>query len=82
MRIAVQAIHGVEPCEVSVLQFLTYARQSGGLEPLINIANGHQERKFIGGSMTISEKVVFDDLLALFLFFFSSFLSLRKIAKM
>lgn len=34
-----------------------YIRSSGGVRPLITIPNGHQERKFLGGSQTVSDRV-------------------------
>ena len=52
-----RGVHGVEAHEMSLLQFLIYARQSGGIDPMVTIPNGHQESKFVGGSMTISERM-------------------------
>lgn len=53
----VQGVHGVEAHEISLLQFLVYTKQSGGIEPLTTIEKGHQESKFVGGAMTISERL-------------------------
>uniref|UniRef100_A0A8B9C0P2 Amine oxidase n=1 Tax=Anser brachyrhynchus TaxID=132585 RepID=A0A8B9C0P2_9AVES len=46
-----------EPHEVSALWFLWYVRQCGGTARIFSVTNGGQERKFIGGSGQISEKI-------------------------
>ncbi|KGL78650.1 Amine oxidase [flavin-containing] A, partial [Tinamus guttatus] len=46
-----------EPHEVSALWFLWYVRQCGGTSRIFSVSNGGQERKFIGGSGQISEKI-------------------------
>lgn len=43
--------------EVSLLSFLWYIKQCGGVKRMVNVANGGQERKFIGGSQQISIKL-------------------------
>ncbi|XP_066170168.1 amine oxidase [flavin-containing] A-like [Sylvia atricapilla] len=47
-----------EPHEVSALWFLWYVRQCGGTFRIFSITNGGQERKFVGGSGQISEKMM------------------------
>ena len=54
---ACRGITGVEPHEISMLHFLMYMRASGGIKPLITIDNGHQERKFVLGAQTVSDRV-------------------------
>lgn len=46
-----------EPCEVSMLYWLWYVRSAGDSQRLFDAPNGAQERKFIGGSMQISERL-------------------------
>uniref|UniRef100_UPI00398EFC0A amine oxidase [flavin-containing]-like n=1 Tax=Pristiophorus japonicus TaxID=55135 RepID=UPI00398EFC0A len=46
-----------EPHEVSALWFLWYVRQCGGTRRIFSTTNGGQERKFIGGSGQISERL-------------------------
>ncbi|CAL1274164.1 unnamed protein product [Larinioides sclopetarius] len=46
-----------EEYETSLLMFLWYAKQCGGMKRMINTVNGGQERKFHGGSQQISEKL-------------------------
>ncbi|CAL1287514.1 unnamed protein product [Larinioides sclopetarius] len=46
-----------EQYEASLLMFLWYIKQCGGSKRMINTINGGQERKFIGGSQQISEKI-------------------------
>uniref|UniRef100_A0A8C2TL05 Amine oxidase n=3 Tax=Coturnix japonica TaxID=93934 RepID=A0A8C2TL05_COTJA len=47
-----------EPHEVSALWFLWYVRQCGGTSRIFSVTNGGQERKFVGGSGQISEKIM------------------------
>ncbi|XP_048862064.1 amine oxidase [flavin-containing] [Brienomyrus brachyistius] len=46
-----------EPHEVSALWFLWYVKQCGGTMRIFSTANGGQERKFVGGSSQISERM-------------------------
>ncbi|XP_006001398.1 amine oxidase [flavin-containing] [Latimeria chalumnae] len=47
-----------EPHEVSALWFLWYVKQCGGTTRIFSTTNGGQERKFVGGSSQISEKMM------------------------
>uniref|UniRef100_A0A7M4FI22 Amine oxidase n=1 Tax=Crocodylus porosus TaxID=8502 RepID=A0A7M4FI22_CROPO len=47
-----------EPHEVSALWFLWYVKQCGGTGRIFSTTNGGQERKFVGGSGQISEKIM------------------------
>ncbi|XP_012783233.2 amine oxidase [flavin-containing] A [Ochotona princeps] len=47
-----------EPHEVSALWFLWYVKQCGGTTRIFSVTNGGQERKFLGGSGQISEKIM------------------------
>eukprot|EP00105_Crassostrea_gigas_P045743 XP_019929891.1 PREDICTED: LOW QUALITY PROTEIN: amine oxidase [flavin-containing]-like [Crassostrea gigas] len=46
-----------EPCEVSVLWFLWYIKCCGGQKRIFSTTNGGQERKFVGGSQQISQRI-------------------------
>ncbi|XP_051877414.1 amine oxidase [flavin-containing]-like [Pristis pectinata] len=46
-----------EPHEVSALWFLWYVKQCGGTRRIFSTTNGGQERKFIGGSGQISDRL-------------------------
>ncbi|XP_041067694.1 amine oxidase [flavin-containing] isoform X1 [Carcharodon carcharias] len=47
-----------EPHEVSALWFLWYVRQCGGTTRIFSTTNGGQERKFVGGSGQICERLM------------------------
>uniref|UniRef100_A0A7M4G2N9 monoamine oxidase n=1 Tax=Crocodylus porosus TaxID=8502 RepID=A0A7M4G2N9_CROPO len=47
-----------EPHEVSALWFLWYVKQCGGTTRIFSVTNGGQERKFVGGSGQITEKIM------------------------
>ncbi|KAF8784684.1 Amine oxidase [flavin-containing] [Argiope bruennichi] len=46
-----------EKYEVSLLMFLWFVKQCGGMKRMVSAVNGSQERKFLGGSQQISEKI-------------------------
>lgn len=46
-----------EAYETSLLSFLWYVKQCGGTKRIFSTTNGGQERKFVGGSQQISEKI-------------------------
>ena len=56
-EISVRAIMACEPSELSFLHFLFYLRSGGGFMRLARIADGAQERRFIGGAQQLSEKL-------------------------
>uniref|UniRef100_A0A8D0EEU0 Amine oxidase n=2 Tax=Salvator merianae TaxID=96440 RepID=A0A8D0EEU0_SALMN len=47
-----------EPHEVSALWFLWYVKLCGGTTRIFSVENGGQERKFVGGSGQITEKIM------------------------
>ncbi len=53
-RAAVGTIFGAEPCDLSLLYFLYYVRSGGNLMNLVEIKNGAQEERFVGGAQRIS----------------------------
>ncbi len=54
--VAIGAIFGVDPAELSLLWFLAYLRAGGGLMNLSTITGGAQERRFVGGAQTLAER--------------------------
>ncbi|GIX79806.1 amine oxidase B [Caerostris darwini] len=46
-----------ESYEASLLSFLWYIKQCGGTKRIFSTTNGGQERKFIGGTQQVSEKI-------------------------
>ena len=54
---AVRVVFGAEPGDLSMLHFLFYLRSGGGLMRLIEIENGAQERRFVGGAQSIATKM-------------------------
>ncbi len=54
--VAIGAIFGVDPAELSLLWFLAYLRAGGGMMNLSTIEGGAQERRFVGGTQTIAER--------------------------
>ncbi|XP_072013001.1 amine oxidase [flavin-containing] B-like [Amphiura filiformis] len=57
MLTIVRAAFATEPENISLLFFLWYIKCGGGFERFASNKDGGQERKFIGGSMQISEKI-------------------------
>lgn len=55
LDVAVRVVFGVEPSEISVLRFLAYVSQAGGLMPLIETKNGAQETRLAGGTQQLSK---------------------------
>lgn len=50
----IRSIMGVEPSEVSLLNFMLYCNSNGGLENLISIPKGNQQHIFVKGAQQIS----------------------------
>ena len=57
VRLAIQAVFACEPEDVSLLHVLFYVHSAGSLERLVNTAGGAQERRFVGGSQRVAERV-------------------------
>lgn len=55
--IAVKAVFGAEPAELSLLFTLFYLHAGGGLTNLARTTGGAQERRFVGGSQQLAVKV-------------------------
>jgi monoamine oxidase len=56
LDVALGAIFGAEPAEMSLLWFLAYLRAGGGLMRLSEIAGGAQEMRFVGGAGALAER--------------------------
>ena len=56
-RAFVNANVSMEPGEVSVLWFFWYVRSCGGTKRIWEVENGGQDRKIVGGSMQVSERI-------------------------
>jgi len=57
LEIGVRAICACEPAELSLLHFLFYLRSGGGFMRLASVADGAQERRFVGGAQQLSERL-------------------------
>jgi monoamine oxidase len=56
-RTIVAALFAAEPAEMSLLHFLFYLKSGGMLDMLAGIEGGAQERRIVGGSHLISERI-------------------------
>jgi monoamine oxidase len=54
LDVAVKAIFGAEPTELSLLFTLFYCHAGGGLTNLVRTTGGAQERRFVGGSQQLA----------------------------
>ncbi|XP_033095701.1 amine oxidase [flavin-containing] B-like isoform X2 [Anneissia japonica] len=57
ITILVRLGFATEPCSVSFLYFLWYIKCGGGVLRFVSTTNGGQERKMIGGSQQVSQKI-------------------------
>jgi monoamine oxidase len=51
---ALRVVFGAEAGELSLLHFLYYVRQSGGLMPMVETRGGFQETRFVDGAQSVS----------------------------
>ncbi|XP_077863369.1 amine oxidase [flavin-containing] B-like, partial [Saccoglossus kowalevskii] len=58
ISILLHSIHACEPKELSLLYFLWYIKSGAGTLRISSTEKGAQERKFVGGSQQICEKIV------------------------
>ena len=56
-RAAVRGLFCVEPCEVSVQTWMSFVQSGYGVDLILGVGGGAQERHFVGGSQQISEKL-------------------------
>ncbi|QMW02114.1 flavin monoamine oxidase family protein [Spirosoma foliorum] len=56
-KIAAEAIWAADPAEISMLHALFYTKSGRDLDTLMNIKNGAQEERFVGGAQTIANRM-------------------------
>ncbi|MBX7165211.1 MAG: flavin monoamine oxidase family protein [Pirellulales bacterium] len=54
---AMRVVFGAEAKELSMLHFLYYMRSGGGLESIVEVANGAQQDRILGGAQQISQRL-------------------------
>ncbi|GAB3501620.1 FAD-dependent oxidoreductase [Spirosoma knui] len=56
-KIAAEAIWAADPAEISLLHALFYIKSGRDLDTLMNVKNGAQEERFVGGAQTIADRM-------------------------
>ncbi|GAB3642171.1 flavin monoamine oxidase family protein [Spirosoma arcticum] len=56
-KIAVEAIWAADPAEISLLHALFYVKSGRNLDTLMNVKDGAQEERFVGGAQTIADRM-------------------------
>ncbi len=56
-KIAAEAIWATDPAEISLLHALFYIKSGRDLDTLMNIKNGAQEERFVGGAQTMADRL-------------------------
>lgn len=56
-KIAAEAIWAADPADISLLHALFYIKSGSGLESLMNVKNGAQEERFVGGAQSVANKI-------------------------
>ena len=56
-KVASEAIWAADPAETSMLHALFYAKSGRDLDTLMNIKNGAQEERFVGGAQTTADRM-------------------------
>ena len=54
INVAIKAVFGAEPGELSLLFTLFYLHSGGGITNLVRSTGGAQERRFVGGSQPLA----------------------------
>ena len=57
-RVAAEAIWAADPAEISLLHALFYVKSGRNLDTLMNIKDGAQEERFVGGAQTTADRMV------------------------
>jgi monoamine oxidase len=57
-RVAAEAIWAADPAEISLLHALFYIKSGRDLDTLMNIKDGAQEERFVGGAQTIADRMI------------------------
>lgn len=56
-KIAAEAIWAADPAEVSLLHALFYVKSGRNLDTLMNVKDGAQEERFVGGAQTTADRM-------------------------
>lgn len=56
-KIAAEAIWAADPAEISLLHAMFYTKSCRNLDTLMNVKNGAQEERFVGGAQTIADRI-------------------------
>ncbi|WP_019989077.1 flavin monoamine oxidase family protein [Rudanella lutea] len=57
LKIAAEAIWAADPADISMLHTLFYIKSGRDLDTLMNVKNGAQEERFVGGSQRIADQM-------------------------
>ncbi|WP_420149819.1 flavin monoamine oxidase family protein, partial [Spirosoma sp.] len=56
-KVAAEAIWAADPAEISLLHAMFYTKSCRDLDTLMNVKNGAQEERFVGGAQTIADRM-------------------------
>ena len=56
-RVAVEAIWAADPAEISLLHALFYVKSGRNVDTLMNVKDGAQEERFVGGAQTTADRM-------------------------
>jgi monoamine oxidase len=56
-KVAAEAIWAADPAEISLLHALFYTKSGRDLDTLMNVKNGAQEERFVGGAQTTADRM-------------------------
>jgi monoamine oxidase len=57
VRLMCTSVFGAEPCDISLLYLLFYNHSAGLQDRALGVAGGAQERRFVGGSQEVAERL-------------------------
>ncbi len=57
LRPTMRTVLGADPGEISLLHFAWYVSSAGGFMPLVDVENGFQQDRIVGGAQTVSERL-------------------------
>jgi monoamine oxidase len=57
VRLMVTSVSGAEPCDLSLLHLLAYIHSAGLQDRALSVAGGAQERRFVGGSQEVANRL-------------------------
>ncbi|MBC3783640.1 flavin monoamine oxidase family protein [Spirosoma utsteinense] len=57
-KVAAEAIWAADPAEISLLHALFYVKSGRNLDTLMNVKDGAQEERFVGGAQTVANRMV------------------------